>query len=58
MEAKMETRIITIANGFKVEQVRFLPVAEWEPNDGWRTTRYVPVTQKKEGIKHDAIARK
>ena len=37
----METRIIVDANGFKVEQIRFLPVNEWEQNDGWRTTRYL-----------------
>ena len=37
----METRIITDCNGFKVEQIRFLPVEDWEPNDGWRTTRYI-----------------
>jgi hypothetical protein len=36
---KMEKRIVVDANGFKVEQIRFLPVEDYEPNDGWRTTR-------------------
>lgn len=38
-EKKMETRIITDVNGFKKEQIRFLPVEPWEPNDGWRTRK-------------------
>ena len=41
MENRIEKRIITDSNGFTVEQVRFLPVEDWEPNDGWRTTRYI-----------------
>lgn len=35
----METRIVKDENGFVKEQVRFLPVEDWEPNDGWRDTR-------------------
>ena len=38
---KMEKRIVVDANGFKVEQIRFLPVEDWEPNDGWRTTKII-----------------
>lgn len=41
MEYKIETRIITDENGFTVEQIRILPVEDWEPNDGWRTTRII-----------------
>ena len=41
MKNTVEKRIITDVNGFKVEQVRILPVEDWEPNDGWRTTRYI-----------------
>lgn len=37
----MEKRIVVDANGFKVEQIRFLPVEDWEPNDGWRTTKII-----------------
>ena len=38
---KSEKRIIVDENGFKVEQIRFLPVEDWEQNDGWRTTRII-----------------
>lgn len=41
MEYKIETRIITDENGFTVEQMRILPVEDWEPNDGWRTIRII-----------------
>lgn len=34
----METRVIRDENGFWEEQIRFMPVEDWEPNDGWRTT--------------------
>lgn len=37
----MEERIITDENGFTKEQIRFLPVEEWEPNDGWRTVKII-----------------
>lgn len=40
-EYTMETRTVVDGNGFTVEQIRFLPVEDWEPNDGWRTTRYI-----------------
>lgn len=38
---KIETRIIVDDNGFTKEQIRFVPVPEWEANDGWRTTRII-----------------
>ena len=38
---KMEKRIVVDANGFKVEQIRFLPVEDWDQNDGWRTTKII-----------------
>lgn len=41
MEKTIERRIIVDVNGFKKEQIRFLPVEDWEPNDGWRTTRII-----------------
>ncbi len=34
----MEKRIYRDENGFFHVQIRFLPVEDWEPNDGWRTT--------------------
>jgi hypothetical protein len=34
----MEKRISRDENGFYRVQIRFLPVEDWEPNDGWRTT--------------------
>lgn len=34
----MEKRIIRDCNGFYNVQIRFLPVQDWEMNDGWRTT--------------------
>ena len=33
----MEKRIYKDVNGFYNVQIRFLPVEDWEPNDGWRT---------------------
>lgn len=33
----MEERIFKDANNFYQVQIRFLPVEDWEPNDGWRT---------------------
>ena len=45
MEYTIETRVIIDENGFKKEQVRFLPVEDWEPNDGWRTTRILEATK-------------
>ena len=41
MEYKIETRIVTDCNGFTVQQMRILPVEDWEPNDGWRTIKYL-----------------
>lgn len=41
IKMKMEKRIVVDANGFKVEQIRFLPVEDWEQNDGWRTTKII-----------------
>ena len=41
MEYTIETRIITDENGFTLEQMRILPVEDWEPNGGWRTVRYL-----------------
>lgn len=35
---KIEKRIIQDENGFWLEQIRFLPLNEWEPGDGWCTT--------------------
>lgn len=35
-EERTETRVIQDANGYWVAEIRFLPVAPWEPNDGWR----------------------
>ena len=32
-----EQRIYKDENGFYNVQIRFLPVEDWEPNDGWRT---------------------
>lgn len=40
-KTKMEKRVIVDCNGFKVEQIRFLPVEDWEQNDGWRTTKII-----------------
>lgn len=34
---EIEERVIQDCNGFWKAQVRFLPLAEWEPDDGWRT---------------------
>lgn len=34
----METRVIRDENGFFREQIRFLPLENWESGDGWRTT--------------------
>lgn len=34
----IETRVIRDANGFYCEQIRFMPLEDWEPGDGWRTT--------------------
>ena len=33
----VEERIYKDDNGFYNAQIRFLPVEDWEPNDGWRT---------------------
>ena len=41
MKKTMEKRIVVDANGFELEQIRFLPVEDWELNDGWRTTRII-----------------
>lgn len=41
MEYTVESRIITDENGFTKEQIRILPVEDWEPNDGWRTIRII-----------------
>lgn len=38
MEKTIEKRVIRDANGFWNEQIRFLPLEDWEQNDGWRTT--------------------
>lgn len=39
MEKTIERRVIRDANGFWCEQIRFLPLEEWDKaNDGWRTT--------------------
>lgn len=38
-ERIIEKRIITDENGFVKEQIRFIPLNEWESGDGWRTTR-------------------
>lgn len=35
---KMEQRIFRDGNNFYRVQIRFLPVNEWEQNDGWMTT--------------------
>ena len=32
-----EERLVKDVNGFWNAQCRIHPVAEWEPNDGWRT---------------------
>ena len=32
-----ETRVVKDCNGFYRAQIRFLPVEDWEPNEGWRT---------------------
>ena len=45
MEKTIETRIIVDENGFKKEQIRFLPVEAWEPNDGWRTVKILEATK-------------
>ena len=45
MEYTVETRIITDENGFKKEQMRILPVEDWEPNDGWRTIKIIEATK-------------
>lgn len=37
----MERRVVKDCNGFVLEQVRFLPVNDWDVNDGWRTTKYL-----------------
>lgn len=35
----MEKRVIRDENGFWREQIRFLPLEDWNrANDGWRTT--------------------
>ncbi len=34
----MEKRMYRDENGYYRVQIRFLPVEDWEPNDGWRTT--------------------
>ena len=33
----IEKRIIKDINNFYCVQIRFLPLEDWEPNDGWRT---------------------
>ena len=38
MAKTIETRIIRDENRFWKEQIRFLPLDDWEPNDGWGTT--------------------
>lgn len=38
MTKTIEKRVIRDENGFWCEQIRFLPLEDWEPNDGWRTT--------------------
>ena len=38
---EMEERIIIDENGFEKEQIRFLPVEEWEQDDGWKTIRII-----------------
>lgn len=35
-DKKMETRVVKDVNGFWRAEMRFLPVEEWEQNDGWR----------------------
>lgn len=40
-EKTIEVRTITDCNGFTKEQIRFVPIEDWEQNDGWRTTRYI-----------------
>ena len=37
MDKVMEKRIIKDENGFYQVQIRFLPLEDWEPADGWRT---------------------
>ena len=44
----MEKRISRDVNGFYRVQIRFLPVEDWEPNDGWRTTYITQIPQHAE----------
>lgn len=52
---ELEKRIKKDANGFYCVQIRVLPVADWEPNDGWgtvfETTVYANAVSKLVGIK-------
>ena len=44
MEKKIERRVIQNVNGFYCEQIRFLPLEDWDTiNDGWRTIRIFSV---------------
>lgn len=33
----IEERVVEGKNGYYEAQIRFLPVEDWEQNDGWRT---------------------
>ena len=40
MEKTIEHRVIRDINGFYCEQVRFVPLEDWDTaNDGWRTVK-------------------
>ena len=45
---EIEKRIYKDANGFYNVQVRFLPLEEWEPADGWRTVFISSILQNAE----------
>lgn len=47
---KTERRLVRDANGFWEAQIRFVPVEDWEQNDGWRTFFTSPVKERAEGF--------
>ena len=54
MEKTIEHRVIRDVNGFYCEQVRFVPLEDWDTaNDGWRTVKVSSIPIKIEEERRD-----